>query len=589
MKSILGLLLTSALVHGAFVPPEDGPVPFRRDKLPLDADTMAAISRQLVVLASGHQADDAPDQRLKAQLLALSLALDPANSRARDLVETLADDGAAAAPADGEVDQALSRVWNVQEWLAEPEAGEHGGQLATCLGDVLAVMDPKHPRSAAHGSQEKGKWEDWVEDLAGFEDQDKEPDAPEIADSGEDAEDSGEMSEDDEEPASDHAKLVLNEATLVVPLWIGSWHGPEVNLRMTAVKMNVWQEGKEDTHSGIKLGLPGEELSRHADAMARGLEALLRGRHGDLPRGLHMNFSLPENYVYSSSRNGPSLAVPIALLADAAFTGVKPTAAVYAAFGDDGELVSPPRAWETLREIEELPACRLILPADTGKLLPALVTLDRTEVFIKHEIMVAKDFDELVAMASSEGSEKLEQVHAAFEEIREARGSRSLGGFLGFDSTRQRLGQIVSTCPGHASARMLALRGTSQWPKRLERPVYAKEIRACLLPMGAALSVDWNHQIRPSDLERAAEECRQQLEAVERYYGAVADRDQLHGAAVRTCKLLVGLASDLKRQSEGFEVHKAVRPVFAEYLQTMQLLTQAAEDGSEYPLPRKQD
>jgi hypothetical protein len=581
MKPLGWLFLFAALAHGSFVPPADGPVPFRRDKLPLDTDTMAALSRQLVVLASGHHGDDAAPLRLKAQLLALALALDPANNRARDVMETLADEGVAASPSDGELQQALSRVWNIQEWLLEPEAGRDGTELGQCLGDVLSILDPEHPGAVGRGGEEKGAWKDWIPELKRYEDSTDEPEEELMADH----EASGE-SGDEGEPPSEQVGLALKEATLAVPLWVGSYDSPGVSLRMTAVKMTAWQEGEENSDPRLRIELPGEELSRHANGLSRGVEAILTARHGKLPRGLRLHFGLPKNYVYSNSRNGVAIAMPVALLADAAISGVAPAAAVFAAFGDDGELVLPPRAWETLREIGELPASRIVMPVAASELLPALVTLDRAEVFMRHEILIAKDFDEMVSIASSEPADDQARAHEAFDEIRQARGSRSLGGFLGFDSTRQRLGQVVAAFPPHASARLLALRGTSQWPKRLDRKIYAQEIRACLLPMGLALTPG-NDGLRPSRLEEAGEVCREQLAAVERYYGAVADRDELHGAAVRTAKLLGSLASDLKRQTEGFDMHRAVRPVYGQYVQTMELLTRAAGDQAHYPLPRR--
>jgi len=583
MKPLGWLFLFAALAQGSFVPPADGPVPFRRDKLPLDTDTMSALSRQLVVLASGHHGDDAAPLRLKAQLLALALALDPANHRAHDVIETLADEGVAASPSDGELQQALSRVWNIQEWLSEPEAGRDGAELGQCLGDVLAILDPDHPGAAAHGGGEKGAWRDWVPELKRYEDSMEEDSEEELMAENEDT---AESDDEMEEPPSDQAGLVLNEATLAVPLWIGSYESPGVSLRMTAVKMNAWQDGDENSDPRLRIELPGEELSRHSDGLSRAIEAALTARHGKLPRGLRMHFGLPKNYVYSNSRNGMAIAAPVALLADAAISGVAPAAAVFAAFGDDGELVMPPRAWETLREIDELPASRIVMPAAASELLPALVTLDRAEVFMKHEILVAKDFEEMVRIASSEPGENQARAHEAFDEIRKARGSRSLGGFLGFDSTRQRLGQVVAAFPQHASARLLALRGTSQWPKRLDRKIYAQEIRACLLPMGQALTPG-NDGLLPGRLEQAGETCREQLAAVERYYGAVADRDELHGSAVRTVKLLGSLSSDLKRQTEGFDMQRAVRPVYGQYVQTMELLTSAAGDQDQYPLPRR--
>ena len=587
MKCLLALLAAGGLVQAAFVPPAEGPVPFRRDKLPMDADTMASLSRQLVVMAGGHEGEDPGDLRLRAQLLALSIALDPGNHRARDLAETLADGGDAPESSEEDLDHALDRVWKLQSWLIEPEAGSDAAALADCLGDVLFVLDPRHPASESRGSGEKGNWRDWVAARDRFEDADEpeEAEEPEIAESG------GEDPMDEPEE-SNVAKLRIQEATLNVPLWIYSHETRRSSLKMTAVKMNVWQGSGEDEawedeedRNRLRLRLPSEELSRRG-SFGRTLQQVLEARHGKLPERLHIHVSLPENYVYSNSRNGTTLMVPVALLADAAFSGVAPSAAVFGDLDGEGRLVAPPRAWELIRELDGLPDCRLILPASVRELLPALVTLDRAETFFKHEVVLAEDLDDMIRLASGKPPGALAEANAAFEAVRKARGNRSLGSFLGFDSTRQRLNQVVAAFPAHASARLLALRGTSQWPKRLERSVYAKEIRAALVPMGAALNPPWEG-IRAGQLETAAEQCRLQLAAVERYYSAVADRDELHGTAVKTSKLLGGLANDFKRASEFFEPYRHVRGVYSEYCATVRKLTEAAGDGDVYPLPKE--
>ena len=80
------LLAFVAVVRAEFVPPAEGPVPFRRDKLPVDVDTMTALSRQVTVLAEAEAGETAEQRRAVAQMAALALALDPSNRQARDLV-----------------------------------------------------------------------------------------------------------------------------------------------------------------------------------------------------------------------------------------------------------------------------------------------------------------------------------------------------------------------------------------------------------------------------------------------------------------------------------------------------------------------
>ena len=134
------------LVAGNFAPPAEGPVAFRRDRLPLDADTMATLSRQLVTLAQGLDAETAVNRRAAAQMLALATALDPGNGKAREVLAGF-QNGSHPPAADAEqLEKSRERVWQDIAWLETPEAGGEGQALAACLADVLVVSDPKTPR-----------------------------------------------------------------------------------------------------------------------------------------------------------------------------------------------------------------------------------------------------------------------------------------------------------------------------------------------------------------------------------------------------------------------------------------------------------
>ncbi|MGB6221703.1 hypothetical protein, partial [Haloferula sp.] len=90
MKCFLVLTFAIAsLAQAAFVPPNDGPVPFRRDKLPVDADTMTSLSKQLVLLTGTMDTSKAEETRRAAQILGLALALDPDNRQGLPLLRQL--------------------------------------------------------------------------------------------------------------------------------------------------------------------------------------------------------------------------------------------------------------------------------------------------------------------------------------------------------------------------------------------------------------------------------------------------------------------------------------------------------------------
>ena len=82
----LSLAAATCLFAQKFAPPAEGPVAFRRDRIPLDAEAMAGLSRQLATLAEGLDFKTAANRRAAAQMLALAVTLDPANSKTRELI-----------------------------------------------------------------------------------------------------------------------------------------------------------------------------------------------------------------------------------------------------------------------------------------------------------------------------------------------------------------------------------------------------------------------------------------------------------------------------------------------------------------------
>ena len=67
-RALLMLCAASLPLAAEFVPPAEGPVPFRRDKLPVDVDTMVALSRQLTIFTGARVADDPDELRAVAHV-----------------------------------------------------------------------------------------------------------------------------------------------------------------------------------------------------------------------------------------------------------------------------------------------------------------------------------------------------------------------------------------------------------------------------------------------------------------------------------------------------------------------------------------
>ncbi len=582
-----------------FVPPADGPVPFRRDKLPVDVETMDALSQQLTLFTGARVADDPDELRTVAQLAALALALDPANRDARALMNRLKAGGAPEAAAAEELERARNRAWQVLAWLEMPEAGADGQALAACLGDVLAIADPHHPKARERRSAgEKGAWKGWVADEAAF--RPKETEAK------------PEMSEEKEpdKPKPEEGKkaaLALMEVASAMPLWYFDKDLKQMKLAVVPVQLKASilepDEDKDDDNDGddskpkaFEVQVPGEEMTDRFTRAMRKVESAMKSRHGSLPHGLQVRLNLGK-VEYSMARNGEALTGTTALLIDGALGGKLPTAITLAVVGEDGKLELPPRFWETLRALSgsQSTGTRLILPKEASEFLTALVVMDDAEFFMKNEVLLADSVDDLCDLASPTPQNAIADGLKRFEEVRKVGQGKPLGTFVAHPATQQRLREVAEVMPNHASARMLALQGSGSRPRFLQRSVVALEIRSALEPVGFQMTED-SEDVDAENLEKAHEASRTQLDRLASFID-IRDRD-LHKAATDLADSLRPLARVLMKKDgdeNSNELERkqgeSYRSVRGEYIRVMKELHQVVGDAQEFPFPevRKKD
>ncbi len=155
-----------AVCHAEFAVPAEGPVAFRRDRVPLDADTMSGLSRHLTTLARTQPMASPADRRTAAQLLALAQALDPGNAATRELLGNCRNGSHTPLQDPDGRGRSLAKIRQLAGWLKLPEAGGDGQALAGCLEDVAAASDPGQSSEAL---KETGAWAGWVPELAAYE------------------------------------------------------------------------------------------------------------------------------------------------------------------------------------------------------------------------------------------------------------------------------------------------------------------------------------------------------------------------------------------------------------------------------------
>lgn len=506
IRAVLVLAGTvTALAGGNFAPPAEGPLAFRRDRVPLDVDTMGKLSVSLVLLANGIEGKTPGERRGAAQMLALAVALDPGNARAR---RTLLEFEAERHQADTDAEnlaKSRERIWQWIGWLESTEAGIDGQALADCLKDVVSISAPQDARaSELLAKGERGKWSGWIPAGSAYEEVKALVSVPEDA------------------PPRKPAAL-LTKATVSVPLWhkIDKDEPIRWALALSPLQMKT-QSASEDENAdqnefSLVLGLP--ESEGGVSPLTEPLLKLLALQHGKLPAGRTVTINSAEYETSQSSGKLQSISGAAAVLASAAITGIEPDASIIGTLDGAGTFKLPTNFWEQLRTVKAGSGGRLVLPAEAATYLPSILAMGNPKFFMDHEVVLAADFKQLLNLSAKKPDEGFEKISAQFQEIRMKMGSQPLGQYVANSFIRRRLTEIAQAAPFHYSAKMLAIQGAGNRPIYVIRPVVISELRQAIEPL------DWVVRHGYTEFEQAElnaviatfEKCRSDIEQLLRY------------------------------------------------------------------------
>ncbi|GAA5131985.1 hypothetical protein JIN84_07510 [Luteolibacter yonseiensis] len=458
MVSLLGVLST-ALSAGEFSPPAEGPVAFRRDRMPLDVETMADVAEKLATLADGLDPQTARERRGAAQMLALSLALDPGNSAARGLIEDFTAGKHKRDADDGKMEKSRASLWQVIGWLDTPEAGPQGQSLAACLKDVLVISDPKDPRGESlREAGERGKWAGWIPPLAKYE--------TVVAAAG----------DTPVEPVP--AEVRLEKATVKTMLFsaVNTGRMPQTVPFVASVSMTS-ERTDNDAPFFVHVG-------SQAGAMPTGdLIKLLEKQHGKLPAGIRVTIGVEGSQILPPAKNTPAINAAAAVLASAAVTGNEPDATIIGTLDEAGNFLVPPDLWSQLRSLGKGSGGRLILPAGAADTLPSLLAMEQPQFFFDYEVLLAVNFKDVLELSVKNPEGPLASATNKFRELREKSTTLPVGQYVGNPFVRRRLLETAQEVPNHYSARMLALQGSGNRPVFLPRKLLIHELRRAIEPM----------------------------------------------------------------------------------------------------------
>ena len=484
MRWIVGLLagMGVALGTGEFAPPAEGPVAFRRDKIPLDADTIKELSTQLESLARGLDAATAPSRRGAAQMLALALALDPINTKARDLLREYVEKRHQPAADAVQLETIRSRIASDVAWLETAAAGTDGQALAACLVDVLIISDPTHPfAEALREAGEKGAWDGWIPNISAFE--------PKVVTKNPTPDDPGLRGG---VPATKN-EILLSKAVVYTMLWqkdekdaSANWTLALAPLQMTATK--VARDVTGERPLSVLIGAPVPPAVAGATTppkdvfapMNTALKNLLLKYHKTLPAGYQISITSRELEQSVLAEKRQSISAAAAVLASAAITGCEPEAIIIGRLDETGAFRLPPGFWNQLQSLGKGRGQRLVLPAEAEDYLSGMLTLGKIDFFLEYEVLLASDFKELLDLTSKTPEEKLPLPMKQFREFRLRAGTQNIRDYITKPLALQLLDKVKQGAPCHYSAKLLHQQALGQRAPYVSRKVLASDLRSTL-------------------------------------------------------------------------------------------------------------
>jgi hypothetical protein len=538
-------LLAAPQAQARFITPTDN-VPFRRDLLPIDVETMKQLCGQLTVISAAVDSKNHEQQRTAAQLLALAQALDPVNRQTMDLLDQLSEENTPSIPELAVVAAAKSRAWRTQSWLASDEAGKDGNTLALCLGEVLANVDPDHP-SAAGYKKETGPWKNWVASLDEF----KPKIEPQITQREESPEETP-PEENPKEETSDNKEVVFarNSAVITSPLWLYREETKDYILKLTPISMSTYTDTEHENFRYHLKDFDEERIRPILIEINNSTVPRFREKYHGLPRGGVVHLSFPPKDIYSIRRNGEALSAAAAVLAASSISGDEPTGIVIGIVEEDGKLSLPKNSWELIRSLAACPPTRIVLPKSAEEMLNGLLAMDDLGFFMKHDIFLAANLDELIAFSKKQPDAAVAASLSNFASIRE-KSTSSIGPFVTNQFVRGRLETIATATPQYASAQFLLLQAKGKRPTELSEKCLAHQIRAALLPLNQITDFyrdDEGHRVTSALVQAAHESARTNLDPLDRIVAA--DDRALYNEALNLANTARTLARAMKKVSD---------------------------------------
>lgn len=500
------------LMAAPFTPPADGPVPFRRDRIPLDAEMMQRLSHQLVMVAKSLDGKKPEVRRGQAQMLALALALSPGSANARD---TLKYFGRTTPSPEvlKETEKVLEKFREVVTWLESEAAGEDAVALGMCLRDVMMYFDPKHPYyNHAPDHTEYGKWNKWVPGIEGYEKKEVKVSLPkpddEVLPKPPDTQ--------PDPPKSVGFALTLPETEIVTPMWrmMGQKPSQGWGFKSSPLKASATYPGNSEWEAfALRIGAPGGPIDFYS--LQNRLEQILKGHHHQLPQRLRVVIRSPEFTESLSSQKDQSISAIPAALCSAVITGRKPVAMIIGTVGPDKKILPGVNFWGKLKSLEKGQGQRLVVSSSCEPYMQAKLTMHALDFFLEYEVMYASNYEQLLDRVLEGGSEPVSSASAKFKLIQQVSKGQNIIRYVANTHVKKRLMEVLEQDPNHVSARMLLQQANNGRSYSISRAMAAAEILWILEPVFQVTAIPpyliGNPENPVPDLGKVEKTAREQL------------------------------------------------------------------------------
>ena len=128
------------------------------------------------------------------------------------------------------------------------------------------------------------------------------------------------------------------------------------------------------------------------------LLALLKKQYPTLPANVRVSISSPGLMAAVEPPRRQSISAAAAVLAGAAVSGSEPDATILGVVDESGAYKLSTGFWSQLQALGSGDGGRLILPAAAAEYLPSMLALERPELFLEYEVLLAADFPELAPL-----------------------------------------------------------------------------------------------------------------------------------------------------------------------------------------------